>query len=141
MFRCLDCKKKFDEPMLIEETHGFTNPPFENRYVCPHCRSTNYKLMLKDTFSRRRIIADVLEIMVRMNDFEFLVSDAFNSTALEDTAFDEARGMLYELLTVLSGDEVFALPHNIDEAIFSMRTDCKRQLVYGDLVYNIEEED
>lgn len=141
MFKCLDCKKKFDEPMLIEETHGFTNPPFENRYVCPHCKSTDYKFLLKDTISRRRIIADLLEVMVRMNDFEFLVSDAFNSCALEDTAFDEARGMLFDLLMVLSGDEVFSLPSGIDERIFYLRTDRAKNMLFEDLTANIEEEE
>lgn len=140
MFRCLDCKAAFDEPLHLTETHGLDNPPFEDRYVCPRCRSGNYKPFVKDEFSRRQIIRDLLEIMTDLNEFNSVVSDAFNSTALENTAFDWARGNLYELLTVLSADTEFNLPNNIDDWIFKMKSEADKQKVYAALVENIEEE-
>lgn len=140
MFRCLDCMAAFDEPLHLTETHGFDNPPFEDRYVCPRCRGGNYKPFVKDEFSRRQIIKDLLEIMADLNKFNSVVSDAFNSNALEDTAFDWARGNLYELLTVLSADTEFDLPNNIEDWVFAMRSEDNKQNVYSALVENIEED-
>jgi hypothetical protein len=140
MFRCLDCKAAFDEPLHLVETHGLDTPPFEDRYVCPRCKSGHYKPFVQDEFSRRQIIKDLLEIMADLNEFNSVVSDAFNSNALEDTAFDCARGNLYELLTVISADTEFDLPNNIDDWIFKMKSEAAKQKVYATLVENIEEE-
>ena len=43
MYYCNDCKKTFNTPKKIYETHGLSAPPYETFYLCPFCSSTNYK--------------------------------------------------------------------------------------------------
>ena len=44
MYICKECKCEFENPAVIKEKHGLENPPFEKLYVCPRCKSTDYKL-------------------------------------------------------------------------------------------------
>lgn len=39
MYHCQDCKQKFEKPLVEEERHSLTNPPFERYAVCPYCFS------------------------------------------------------------------------------------------------------
>ena len=43
MYYCLDCNKKFEKPLIINESHGLSSPPFEKFSVCPFCKSTDFK--------------------------------------------------------------------------------------------------
>lgn len=43
MYYCENCKQKFKTPQKNLEKHGFSNPPYEESFVCPHCNSTNFK--------------------------------------------------------------------------------------------------
>lgn len=43
MYKCNECKNTFSEPDIITETHGFKNPPFDKRNVCPFCGSDSYE--------------------------------------------------------------------------------------------------
>lgn len=42
MYYCLECGCEFENPVKHTEKHGMTNPPYENIYVCPRCKTTNY---------------------------------------------------------------------------------------------------
>ena len=43
MFYCENCESYFDSPLIIRESHGAPEPYFEEREVCPHCESRDYK--------------------------------------------------------------------------------------------------
>jgi len=43
IYKCLDCENEFETPKTIEESHGFTTPPYEMIATCPLCNSENYK--------------------------------------------------------------------------------------------------
>ncbi len=43
MYICLECGCEFEQPIKIKEKHNQTAPPFETLYVCPHCKSTDFK--------------------------------------------------------------------------------------------------
>lgn len=42
MYICDECSCIFEKPKALVERHGFDQPPFEKRYVCPKCGSGNY---------------------------------------------------------------------------------------------------
>ena len=41
-FKCRECGCEFDEPHTYEESHGFTDGPFEKWSECPNCGSCDY---------------------------------------------------------------------------------------------------
>ena len=41
MYRCKDCKSKFENFKTITECHGLDRPPYEKIAVCPSCLSQN----------------------------------------------------------------------------------------------------
>lgn len=43
MFICDNCKNEFNQPYIYYETHGLPEPPFERFYLCPQCKSENYR--------------------------------------------------------------------------------------------------
>ena len=43
MYRCEECKRKFEKPKKVVETHGQPTPPFEVFFLCPFCNSTGFK--------------------------------------------------------------------------------------------------
>ena len=43
MYYCFDCNRKFEKPLIINERHGLSSPPFEKFSVCPFCESTDFK--------------------------------------------------------------------------------------------------
>jgi DNA-directed RNA polymerase subunit RPC12/RpoP len=132
MFRCLECGKEFKTPLEIEETHG------ERWHLCPHCKENHYKPFVKDEVSRRKILEKMCEILASLNTFESLVTDVFNSTAFDDTAFDWARSDLYELICRTAGDLEFDLPVDIDKKLFDMRTEKEVFEAFSELTKNIE---
>ena len=42
-YMCLNCEAEFEEPKDYTETHGFTEPPYEEYKGCPECGSTEYE--------------------------------------------------------------------------------------------------
>lgn len=139
MFKCLNCKAVFEEPKHLTERHGFSNPPFEDWYVCPKCKETGYKPLIRNEIGRREMLSQLVDIMRSLNEFEHSVCDALNSTALDDTEFDVARSDLFELIISVAGSDEFELPNDIDAKIFDMRSDGESKGVYEILTKNIEE--
>ncbi len=43
MYVCLECGYKFHNSQKLTETHGLSSAPYENIYVCPSCKSQNFK--------------------------------------------------------------------------------------------------
>ncbi len=43
MYYCKNCGREFEEPEKSYETHIFTDTPFELFYVCPTCKSQNFR--------------------------------------------------------------------------------------------------
>lgn len=43
MYICLECGLEFKNPIKLTETHSLTTPPYETIYVCPSCKSTDFK--------------------------------------------------------------------------------------------------
>ena len=43
MYCCLECGYEFKNPVRLTEKHNLDNPPYENIYVCPICKSTNFE--------------------------------------------------------------------------------------------------
>jgi len=43
MYYCKNCGHDFSEPEKTYETHIFTDTPFELLYVCPSCKSGNFR--------------------------------------------------------------------------------------------------
>lgn len=43
MYVCKECGYEFTAPVKTFERHGLDTPPFETVYVCPCCKSTDYK--------------------------------------------------------------------------------------------------
>jgi len=43
MYYCKNCGHDFCEPQKIYETHIFTDTPFELIYICPNCKSGNFR--------------------------------------------------------------------------------------------------
>lgn len=43
MYYCENCKQKFKIPQKVCEKHGFSNPPYEESFLCPFCNSTDFK--------------------------------------------------------------------------------------------------
>ncbi len=43
MYYCKQCNRKFHSPLISEENHSLTLPPFEKLYLCPFCSSQNFK--------------------------------------------------------------------------------------------------
>lgn len=37
MFRCVDCRRKFEHPDVRIEKHGLDYPPYEEWNCCPYC--------------------------------------------------------------------------------------------------------
>lgn len=132
MFRCLECGKEFEMPYESIEAHD------EVWYLCPHCKENHYKPFVKDRVSRREILEKLCEILAYFNKFESLVTDVFNSTALDDTDFDWGRSALYETICVVAGDSEFDLPSDIDLVLFKMKTDKQIFEAMQILTKNIE---
>lgn len=44
MYKCYDCNGEFEFPEKIIEKHSLDNSPYEKIYVCPFCRSANFKV-------------------------------------------------------------------------------------------------
>ena len=42
MYLCKTCGRKFNTPQKSYEKHGYTNPPYEKKYICPFCKSTDF---------------------------------------------------------------------------------------------------
>lgn len=139
MFRCLECGAKFKETLELTETHGLDTPPFEKRYVCPECRGSSYKPLIKDSISRRDVLDKLIDIMQALNEFEYAVCDLFNETALDGTRFDVARSDMFELLISVAGDDEFKLPRDIDVKIFDTRSTLEAEKLFYVLTNNIEE--
>ena len=141
MFRCFNCGKAFDNDEILElsETLGtIKEPPSKVSYVCPYCKCNMYKPFIKDSISRRQIIDSLIDVMQKLNIFEHKLSETFNSSATNGTELDVARSNLFELFTVLAGDDEFALPRNIDEKIFYMMNTQEASALYEILTKNIE---
>lgn len=132
MFRCLECGKEFEFPLEKEEAHG------EVWYLCPHCKENHYKPFVKDEVGRREVLEELCEALACLNRFDYLVSNALNSTALDDTEFDYGRSKLYETICAVAGDAEFDLPRDIDVALFGMKTDKQVFEVVQALTKNIE---
>ena len=132
MFRCLECGKAFDRPLEFEEAHD------EVWYLCPHCKENHYKPFVKDRVSRREVLEELCEALACLNRFDYLVSNALNSTALNDTEFDYGRSKLYETICLVAGDAEFDLPRDIDVALFGMKTDKQVFEALETLTKNIE---
>ncbi len=139
MFRCLECGAKFSETLELIETHGLDTPPFEKRYVCPHCRSSSYKPLIKDNVSRREVLDKLIDIMQALNEFEYAFCDLFSETALDGTKFDIARNDMYELMISVAGDDDFELPGDIDSKISDVRSTKEAEILFNALTNNIEE--
>ncbi len=43
MYYCNNCGEEFNEPKKIYETHNLSDAPFEVVYICPRCKSGNYR--------------------------------------------------------------------------------------------------
>ncbi len=43
MYFCRECSCEFQNPVKLTEKHNLENPPYEHIYVCPTCKSTNFK--------------------------------------------------------------------------------------------------
>ncbi len=43
MYVCLDCGYKFEYLQKITEKHNLSTGPYESIYVCPSCKSKNFK--------------------------------------------------------------------------------------------------
>ena len=43
MYYCKNCGFEFEEPEKTYETHIFSDTPFEVLYLCPNCRSSNFR--------------------------------------------------------------------------------------------------
>ena len=41
-YKCRECGCEFDTPHIYEESHGFTQGPFERIAECPHCGSCDF---------------------------------------------------------------------------------------------------
>ena len=141
MFRCFDCGKSFDDDDILElsENDGFREGPYRTSYVCPHCKGNTYRPFIKDKISRRRVIDELLDILLLLNVFDEKLCGVFNSTATEDTEFDFARSKAFDFLVELAENEDFDLPRNIDDKVFRMKTVADAQDVMNILTRNIEE--
>lgn len=141
MFRCFNCGKSFDNDEifeLVDNLGTIKEPPYYVSYVCPYCKSNEYKPFIKDRVSRRQVIDTLLDVMLLLNDFDSKICSAFNSAATDNTGLDYGRSKLFDFLTRLSEDDEFNLPRNIDEKIFSMKLPGEASDVYEILTRNIE---
>lgn len=141
MFRCFNCGKSFDNDEILELQDNLgtiKNPPYKVSYVCPHCKSNEYKSFLKDRTSRRRTIEVIIDVMVLLNEFDEKICAAFNSRATDSTGLDFGRNKLFEFLTEIAEGEDFDLPRNIDDKVFSMKMPSQASEVYEILTRNIE---
>ena len=43
MYSCLECGYEFQNPIRLTEKHNLSCPPYENIYVCPHCKANTFK--------------------------------------------------------------------------------------------------
>lgn len=43
MYYCKNCGFEFSEPEKTYETHAFSDTPFELIYICPNCKSGNFR--------------------------------------------------------------------------------------------------
>ncbi len=43
MYVCNECQQEFTSPVKLTQRHGLSSPPYEILYVCPRCKSTDYK--------------------------------------------------------------------------------------------------
>jgi DNA-directed RNA polymerase subunit RPC12/RpoP len=139
LYRCLECGHEFEEPRKITETHGLDTPPYEILYVCPECQSHGFKCKLDNSYSRTEIIDKLVDIMQALNEFDHSLCAALNLCATDGTLLDDARGKIFELLTVLAGDDEFELPSDTDDKVFSMQKPAEVHEVYKILTKSIEE--
>lgn len=139
MFRCLDCRTLFKEPLELKERHGLDTPPFESRYYCPKCKGSSYKPLIRDAISRREVLDSLVGIMQALNEFEYAFCDVFSGSALDGTKFDTAHSDLFELMISIAGDSEFELPGDIDDKLFDMKSSVQAAAVYEILTTNIEE--
>ena len=89
MFRCLECGIKFEKTLELIETHGLDTPPFEKRYVCPECKGSGYKPLVKDNISRREVLDKLVDIMRALNEFELprdIDQNIFDMTRSQEAA-------------------------------------------------------
>lgn len=43
MYICLECNCEFEKPVLLQEKHKLSCPPYEIICVCPKCKTENYQ--------------------------------------------------------------------------------------------------
>lgn len=139
MFKCFECGDKFNYTLEITETHGLDTPPYEKRYVCPRCKGSGYKPLVKDEISRREVLDDLVDIMKALNEFKYAVCDALSESTLNGTKFDDAHYRLFELIVTVAGDSEIELPQNIEDKIFDTKTSVQTAALFKILTENIEE--
>ncbi len=40
MYECQDCSHRFENPLMLVDTHSLATPPYESYGACPACKST-----------------------------------------------------------------------------------------------------
>ena len=140
MFRCFDCGKSFDNDEILElkENDGFREGPHRTSFACPYCKGNHYRPFIKDKVSRRRVVDELLDVLLLLNSFDTKLCSIFNNCATDDTELDFARSKLYEFLVELAENEDFDLPKNIDDKVFGMKTVSDAAEVMNILTRNIE---
>ena len=109
MFYCKKCNAEFDELKLHYERHGFSEPPYEERFCCPCCESEN----VLEIRQSAETLAEEYEDLLRENftEDERVVlgienSNVTNYQAAKDAKYWRERYnyLIYKLKNFIGGE-------------------------------------
>lgn len=73
MYKCEDCGKTFDEPIVCSEGHGLDAPPFESLKKCPYCFGVGLREKEKvNPYIEKTIVAQqILNALYKLQRFMY----------------------------------------------------------------------
>ena len=128
MFRCKKCGAEFRTPGTVIEKHNLDTPPYEERSVCPDCRSDKIIPLINDAIKRTFVIDRILRAERFLNVFESKIEHVINQELVE--ILYQGMSELWELFDYLSvGDSDYSLPLNTDEIFFAAKSEDDVELL------------
>lgn len=126
VFRCNVCNRYFETPDAIEETHGFSNPPYEKFDVCPNCRRDDF-VEFSPYADKIEIASKILYATSALNRYCFCICDIFGSKSENDDL-----NSCLQTMNELIGEMFDFIPAKIERLIEKMQTDndVERVLYY-----------
>lgn len=123
MFRCDNCKRRFRDAHIVEETHGLDTPPYERVAVCPFCESTDFN-EFDPSVEKIEVAQKLLEIILGLNRYTTALKDIYGAQ-MSNSDLENALGTAAEYISELYD----FLPSSVDNAIIHVSSESEAQRI------------